>query len=117
MGAQGPRKLRGCGKPKSQFCVASMHNDETIWHCINTGFCSFKKKIKNPPATFCNNPYNVTGLCNRVSCPLANSNYATVMEQEGVCYLYMKTVERAHSPKNWWEKIKLSKNYAEALEQ
>merc|ERR1719421_1256847 len=29
----------------------------------------------------------------------------------------MKTVERAHSPKNWWEKIKLSKNYAEALEQ
>ena len=27
-----------------------------------------------------------------------------------------KTVERAHTPKNLWEKIKLPKNFAEALE-
>lgn len=29
----------------------------------------------------------------------------------------MKTVERAHSPKNLWEKIKLSKNFLQALDQ
>lgn len=61
--------------------------------------------------------YNVTGVCSKVTCPLANSNYATVIEDEGVCYLHIKTVERAHSPKSLWEKIKLSKNYAEALQQ
>lgn len=29
----------------------------------------------------------------------------------------MKTPERAHSPAKMWEKIKLSKNYAQALAQ
>ena len=31
--------------------------------------------------------------------------------------MYIKTVERAHSPKNLWEKILLSRNYAKALVQ
>ena len=35
----------------------------------------------------------------------------------GVLYLYVKTIERAHSPKHMWEKIKLSNNYASALQQ
>ncbi|CAD7962280.1 unnamed protein product [Amoebophrya sp. A120] len=94
-----------------------MINDETNWHILNQGFCSFKVKLKQPPDTFCRNEYNVTGLCNRVSCPLANSEYATVIEKEGLCYLYIKTVERAHTPKKMWEKIELSKNFMQALAQ
>ncbi|KAF2722049.1 Mak16 protein [Polychaeton citri CBS 116435] len=104
-----------------------MASDEIVWSVINNQFCSFKLKLpgnkssqqKSTKSTFCRNEHNVTGLCNRQSCPLANSRYATVRADPTTqrLYLYIKTVERAHLPSKWWEKIRLSKNYARALQQ
>jgi len=93
-----------------------MQNDDMIWSVINQQFCSFKSKIAQE-RTFCRNEMNVTGLCLRSACPLANSRYATIKEDDGRIFLYLKTIERAHSPKNLWEKIRLSRDYGKAMEQ
>lgn len=92
-----------------------------IWSVINHQFCSHKARIGQEQhqnkTNFCRHPYSTTGLCNRGSCPLANSKYAVIREIDGVISLFIKTPERAHSPKNLWERIQLSRNYSKAMQQ
>lgn len=95
-------------------------SDEIIWQVIDKQFCSYKVKATRA-RTFCRNEMNISGLCSRTSCPLANSRYATIRPHpdpaRAMNYLYIKTAERAHLPSKLWQKIKLSQNYQEALAQ
>ncbi|KAH8236008.1 hypothetical protein KR032_012277, partial [Drosophila birchii] len=88
---------------------------QVVWSIINKSFCSHK--VKTDTRTFCRHEYNLTGLCTRRTCPLANSQYATVREEKGIIYLFIKTAERSHMPSKMWERIKLSRNFEKAIEQ
>lgn len=91
-------------------------SDDLIWQIINKNFCSFQARVADNARQFCRNEHNVTGLCDRRSCPLANGRYATIKEEDGRAVLYIKTVERAHMPNRLWEKQVLPQNYTEAMQ-
>lgn len=74
-------------------------------------------KFRFKTTVLCKNKYNVTGLCTKSNCPLANGYYATIIEDNEECYLYLKTPERANTPAKMWEKIKLDTNTVEAFKQ
>lgn len=94
-----------------------MQDDQAIWNAIGEKgmFCSFRMATETE--SLCKNANNVTGYCNRSSCPLANSKYATVREFKGRLYLMMKEPERAHKPGILYEKVELSQDYDAAAKQ
>ena len=66
----------------------------------------------------CSKTIIITKLYFRTSCPL--TNYLPVRHSDGggrICFLYMKTVERAAFPSRLWEKVKLSRNFDKAMSQ
>lgn len=92
-----------------------MSYDGIVWECLNHSFCSFK--IKTPRQMFCTNKYNLTGLCSKRNCPLANSRYATVLDVGGHIVLHMKVIERTHLPSEQWERIELPQDYKQAVKE
>lgn len=59
-----------------------MVSDDLIWKILDKQFCSFKAKAMDQK--LCKHPMNVYGVCKMVFCPLANSQYATVIEKKGI---------------------------------
>jgi protein MAK16 len=91
-------------------------NEELIWSIIGGDhFCSYKQNHKI--GIFCKNSHNLTGLCNRQSCPLSNSAYATIVEKEGAFYLIKKDPYKLSFPKQIWKKIPLSRNFRKAIQE
>jgi protein MAK16 len=92
-------------------------NEDLIWNIIGKKkFCCFKYNLQGNQ-NFCKNKFNLTGFCSRQSCPLANNNYATIIEKNGVLFLYFKTALNSKFPSKTWKKISLSRNFIKAVQQ
>lgn len=92
--------------------------DDLIWQVLNDQFCSFKVKTRAPETNaLCRNEYNLTGLCNRSACPLANTDYATVRNEGEKVVLFVKRPECQHEPRKMWERVLLSDSKTEKAKQ
>jgi protein MAK16 len=92
-------------------------NEDLIWNIIGKKkFCCFKYNLQLNQS-FCKNKFNLTGFCSRQSCPLANNTYATIIEKDGILFLYFKTVLNSKFPSKTWKKISLSRNFIKAVQQ
>lgn len=81
--------------------------NRNIWNAIgNKKHCSFNLHTKHE--VLCKNKYNLTGICNEYSCPLANTEYATVILDGNKILLCIKS-------DNKWTETELSYDYLEAL--
>ena len=69
----------------SHFLIESISEEQLIdwFFLILGGFDLGLFILRITTGNFCRNPYNVTGICNRSSCPLANSRYATIRDHDG----------------------------------
>mmetsp|Transcript_9928 Transcript_9928/g.14627 ORF Transcript_9928/g.14627 Transcript_9928/m.14627 type:complete len:306 (-) Transcript_9928:43-960(-) len=92
-------------------------SDRVIWMVLNKTQCSYQFAPPNMKERFCTHPKNVDGQCKKMFCPLANGQYATVVEEEGKIFLCLKTAERQHLPADWWEKIQLDEENGEEVIQ
>lgn len=88
--------------------------DVLIWNVLHDSNCQYRRKAQDQ--LFCRSEDNATGLCDKKSCPLANSQYATTRLIAGKIYLQMKAPERVHMPAKTWQRIELSENVAEAMD-
>jgi protein MAK16 len=84
-----------------------------LWEILLETNCAFR--VKAVDRDFCRSVDSTTGLCDRRSCPLANSQYATTRLISGKIYLSMKTAERAHLPAKMWQRIELPEDPEAAM--
>nr|UXY87235.1 maintenance of killer 16, mak16-like protein [Cryptomonas sp.] len=92
------------------------NKDDLVWKIIGGNeFCCFKYSSSNQ--NFCQNKFNLTGFCSRQSCPLANNKYATIIEKNGILFLYFKKSLDHNTPSKTWKKVSLSRNIIKGIQQ
>ncbi|MEN2497875.1 MAG: ribosome biosynthesis protein [Marteilia pararefringens] len=110
------RQLSNCGA-MPDFSAPIDPSDDFVFLTLSKSFCSYQNKTKN--LVSCRNKNNLTGICARAACPLANTEYATVvMNDDNTICLKVKIPELRHQPSREWKVIELDiDNKSKALQQ